>query len=125
PQPGPGLFAGRRFVRVSARGGPGFPVQAMVEHGLMPRVALTVEEHATMAAVLEATQLVVLLPRHESEGACGGFPGSRVAELTWAGQSTPVALYTRREVSLSPAQRWFRSPVLKAVADEEYRANQD
>lgn len=121
PETGSDMFAERHFVRVSARGGHVFPLQALTEHGLMPQVALTVEEYATVPAVLEATDLVVLLPRHVAEVFCGWFPGLRIAELPWPGQSTPVSLYTRREASLSPSQRWFRSVVLDAVAAGEYR----
>lgn len=120
PATGAKMFAGRRFVRVSVRGGHVFPLQSLVEHGLMPQVALTVEEYATVPAVLEATDLVVLMPRHVAEVFRGWFPGLRIAELPWPAQSTPVALYTRSEVSLSPAQRWFRSIVLDAVASGEY-----
>lgn len=116
PETGPDMFQGRRFVRVSARGGHVYPLQALTEHGLMPQVALTVEEYATVPAVLEATDLVVLLPRHVAEVFNGWFPRLRIAELPWPGQSTPVSLYTRREASLTPAQRWFRSLVLSAVA---------
>jgi DNA-binding transcriptional LysR family regulator len=122
PATGPRMFAGRRFVRVSARGGHVFPLEALVEHGLMDQVALTVEEYATVPAVLEATDLVVLLPRHVAEVFCGWFPGLEIADLPWPGASNPVALYTRREVSLSPAQRWFRAVVFSAVASDEYRA---
>lgn len=121
PATHPGMFAGRRFVRVSSRGGHVYPAQAMIEQGLMTQVALTVEEYATVPAVLEATDLVVLLPRHVAEVFCGWFPGLWIAELPWPSQSTPVALYTRRELSLSPAQSWFRTVVLDAVAAGEYR----
>lgn len=121
PETAPDMFAGRRFVRVSARGGHVFPLQVLTEHGLMPQVALTVEEYATVPAVLEATNLVVLLPRHVAEVFSGWFPGLRIADLPWPGQSTPVSLYTRREASLSSAQRWFRSVVRDAVTTEEYR----
>ncbi|MEU1971410.1 LysR family transcriptional regulator [Microbacterium sp. NPDC019599] len=121
PATGPDMFAGRRFVRVSARGGHVFPFQTMVEHGLMTQVALTVEEYASVPAVLEATDLVVLLPRHVAEVFCGWFAGLRIAELPWPGHSAPVALYTRREAALSQAQRWFRSAVFDAVAADEYR----
>lgn len=116
PPTAPGMFTSRHFVRVSARGGHVFPLQALTEHGLMPQVTLTVEEYATVPAVLEATDLVVLLPRHVAEVFCGWFPGLRIAELPWPGKSTPVSLYTRREASLTPAQRWFRALVLGAVA---------
>ncbi|GAA3939903.1 LysR family transcriptional regulator [Microbacterium soli] len=115
----PDMFAGRRIVRVSARGGHVFPLQALTEHGLMPQVALTVEEYATVPAVVQATDLVVLLPRHVAEVFSGWFRGLRIAELPWPGQSTPVSLYTRREASLSPAQRWFRQLVLSAVRPAE------
>jgi DNA-binding transcriptional LysR family regulator len=124
-QTGPDMFAGRRFVRVSARGGHVFPVETLVEHGLMSQVALTVEEYATVPAVLETTDLVVLLPRHVAEVFCGWFPGLEIAELPWPGASTPVALYTRRSVSLSPAQRWFRSLTLGAVASGEFDTDGD
>lgn len=116
PETGPGMFDGRRFMRVSARGGHIFPLQALTDHGLMPRVALTVEEYATVPAVLEATNLVVLVPRHVAEVFIGWYPGLRLAELPWPGHSTPVSLYTRSDAGLSPAQRWFRALVLKAVA---------
>ena len=121
PPTSPDMFAGRRFVRVSARGGHVFPLQALTEHGLMGQVALTVEEYSTVPAVLEATDLVVLVPRHIAEVFSGWFPGLRTADLPWPGQSTPVSLYTRREASLSPAQRWFRSVVLDAVVTGEFR----
>ncbi|AZH79016.1 LysR family transcriptional regulator [Microbacterium sp. Y-01] len=121
PAPGAEMFHGRRFVRVSSRGGHVYPVQTMIEQGLMPQVALTVEEYATVPPVLEATDLVALLPRHVAQVFCGWFPDLRIAELPWPARSTPVALYTRRESSLSPAQRWFRSVVLDAVADSEFR----
>ncbi len=121
PATGPDMFAGRRFARVSARGGHVFPLQALTEHGLMPQVALTVEEYATVPAVLQATDLVVLLPRHVAEVFCGWFPRLRIAELPWPGQSTPVSLYTRREASLTPAQRWIRALVRDAVSAGEYR----
>lgn len=117
PETGPEMFEGRRFVRVSARGGHVFPLQALTEHGLMTQVALTVEEYATVPAVLQSTDLVVLLPRHVAEVFCGWFSGLQIADLPWPGQSTPVSLYTRREASLTPAQKWFRSLVLRAVAE--------
>ncbi len=121
PPTGPDMFAGRRFVRVSARGGHVFPVQALSEHGLMDQVALTAEEYGTVPAVLEATDLVVLVPRHVAQVFCGWFPSLRIAELPWPGDSSPVALYTRGEERLSPAQTWFRQVVLDAVADPGYR----
>lgn len=121
PPTAPGMFDGRRFVRVSSRGGHVYPLQAMIEQGLMGQITLTVEEYATVPAVLEATDLVVLLPRHVAEVFCGWFPGLRIAELPWPGHSTPVALYTRGDPGLSPAQRWFRSVVFDAVAAGEYR----
>lgn len=123
PETGPDMFAGRRFVRVSARGGHVFPLQALTENSLMGQVSLTVEEYATVPAVLEATDLVVLLPRHVAEVFRGWFPGLRIADLPWPGQSTPVSLYTRNDASLSPAQRWFRSVVFEAVAAGEYRTS--
>lgn len=121
PETGPDMFEGRRFVRVSARGGHIFPLQALTEHGLMPQVALTVEEYATVPAVLQSTDLVVLMPRHVAEVFCGWFPGLKIADLPWPGQSTPVSVYSRREASLSPAQRWIRALVLDAVSAGEYR----
>jgi len=121
PAPDAEMFRGRHFMRVSARGGHVFPIEVLTEHGLMPQVALTVEEYATVPAVLQATDLVVLLPRHVAEVFCGWFPDLRIAELPWPAQSTPVSLYSRREPSLSPAQRWFRALVLNAVAAGQYR----
>ncbi|MDN4484137.1 LysR family transcriptional regulator [Demequina lignilytica] len=120
PPTGPDMFEGRRFIRVSARGGHVFPTQALVEHGLVPQVALTVEEHSTVPAVLVATDLVALLPRHVADVFCGWFPDLRVADLPWPGTSSPVALYSRREMNLSPAQRWFRRLVLHAVSSGEF-----
>lgn len=117
PASSPAMFEGRRFVRVSARGGHVFPLQIMTEHGLMPQVALTVEEYATVPAVLTSTDLVVLLPRHVAEVFSGWFPGLSIAELPWPGHSTPVSLYTRRKAILSPAQIWFRALVLESVAE--------
>ncbi|SIT67232.1 LysR family transcriptional regulator [Microbacterium sp. RU33B] len=121
PSTAPPMFAGRRFVRVSARGGHTYPLQSLIEHGLMPQVALSVEEYASVPAVLQTTDLVVLLPRHVAEVFCGWFPDLRIAELPWPGTSSPVSVYTRSEASLSPAQQWFRSVVVGAVAAEEYR----
>ncbi|WP_062387642.1 LysR family transcriptional regulator [Demequina iriomotensis] len=120
PEPGPAMFEGRRFIRVSARGGHVFPNQALVEHGLVPQVALTVEEHSTVPAVLVSTDLVALLPRHVADVFCGWFPTLEVADLPWPGTSSPVSLYTRREMNLSPAQRWFRRLVLRAVSSGEF-----
>jgi DNA-binding transcriptional LysR family regulator len=121
PPTAPGMFSGRHFVRVSARGGHVFPLQVLTEHGLMPQVSLTVEEYATVPAVLQSTDLVVLLPRHVAEVFSGWFTGLRIADLPWPAQSTPVSLYTRREPSLSPAQKWFRALVRDAVTTDEYR----
>lgn len=121
PPTGPDMFAGRRFVRVSARGGHVFPHQALIEHGLMPQVALTVEEYATVPAVVQTTDLAVLLPRHVAEVFRGWFDGLEISDLPWPAQSTPVSLYTRREAALSPVQRWFRALVHDAVSTEEYR----
>ncbi|WP_062318540.1 LysR family transcriptional regulator [Demequina maris] len=120
PPTGPGMFDGRRFIRVSTRGGHVFPQQALVEHGLVPQVALTVEEHSTVPAVLVSTDLVALLPRHVADVFCGWFPSLETADLPWPGASSPVALYTRREMNLSPAQRWFRRLVLHAVSSGEF-----
>ena len=116
------MFEARRFIRVSARGGHVFPLQALSEYGLMPQVALTVEEYATVPAVLEATDLVVFLPRHVAEVFRGWFPGLRLADLPWPAQSTPVSLYTRSESGLTPAQRWFRTVVFDAVSSGEFEA---
>jgi len=121
PPTGPEMFDGRHFVRVSVRGGHVFPLQALTEHGLMSQVALTVEEYATVPAVLQATDLVVLMPRHVAEVFSGWFAGLRITDLPWPAQSTPVSIYTRRDASLSPAQKWFRSVVRDAVITDEYR----
>lgn len=121
PPTAPDMFVGRHFVRVSARGGHVFPLQALTEHGLMPQVSLTVEEYATVPAVVQSTDLVVLLPRHVAEVFSGWFGGLRIHDLPWPAQSTPVSLYTRREASLAPAQRWFRQLVRDAVTTDEYR----
>ncbi|WP_062205991.1 LysR family transcriptional regulator [Demequina salsinemoris] len=120
PPTGPDMFQGRRFIRVSARGGHVFPRQALIEHGLTPQVALTVEEYSTVPAVLDTTDLVALLPRHVADVFCGWFPDLRVTDLPWPGTSSPVALYSRREMNLSPAQRWFRRLVLRAVSSGEF-----
>lgn len=115
PRTGPAMFAGRRFVRVSARGGHTFPNLALVEHDLTGQVALTVEEFASVPAVLDATDLVSLLPRHVAEVFMGWFPTLRTHALPWPAHSTPVAVYSRPAVSLTPAQRWFRELVVGAV----------
>ncbi|WP_341940329.1 MULTISPECIES: LysR family transcriptional regulator [unclassified Microbacterium] len=122
PPTAPDMFDGRHFVRVSARGGHVFPHQALIEHGLMPQVVLTVEEYATVPSVVQTTDLVVLLPRHVAEVFCGWFDGLAISDLPWPAQSTPVSLYTRRGAALSPAQRWFRGLVHDAVSTEEYHA---
>ncbi|GAA1852309.1 LysR substrate-binding domain-containing protein [Microbacterium koreense] len=116
----PEMFEGRRFVRVSSRGGHVFPLHTLIEHGLMPQVALSVDEYATVPAVLVATDLVVLLPRHVAEVFRGWFPTLQVTELPWPGESSPVTLYTRRESSLSPAQRWLRKLVIDAISSGEF-----
>jgi len=117
PDPGPEMFAGRSFVRVSSRGGHVFPLQMLLEHGLMPQVSLAVEEYGTLPAVLQDTDLVTILPRHVAEVFRGWFPSLRIADLPWPAQSTPVAIFTRRESSLSPVQRWFRKLVFGAVVE--------
>lgn len=117
PPRDPSMFDERRFVRVSARGGHVFPLQALTEHGLLDQVALTVEEYATVPAVLEATDLVAFLPRDVAQVFLRWFPALQIAELPWPGHSTPVSLYTRREPSLTPAQQWFRPLVLGAVSE--------
>lgn len=118
PQTAPNMFDGRHFLRVSARGGHVFPLQVLAEHSLMGQVSLTVEEYATVPTVLLATDLVVLLPRHVAEVFCSWFSGLEISDLPWPAHSTPVSLYTRREASLTPAQRWFRSIVLNAVSEK-------
>ncbi|MBT2249041.1 LysR family transcriptional regulator [Arthrobacter sp. BHU FT2] len=117
PSTGAGMFTGRHFLRVSARGGHIFPLEVLTEHGLMRQVVLTIEDYATVPAVLSATDLVALLPRHVAEVFRGWFPGLQIADLPWSGQSTPVSLYSRREASLTSAQRWFRSLILTAVRE--------
>lgn len=118
PKTGPAMFDGRHFVRVSARGGHVFPLQVLAEHSLMGQVSLTVEEYATVPIVLLATDLVVVLPRHVAEVFSSWFAGLEIFDLPWPAQSTPVSLYTRREASLTPSQRWFRSIVLNAVSEK-------
>ena len=117
PATSPEMFADRHFLRVSARGGHVFPLQVLTEHGLMPQVSLTVEEYATVPTVLLATDLVVLLPRHVAEVFRSWFDGLKIFDLPWPAQSTPVSLYTRREASLTPTQKWFRQVVLDAVSE--------
>lgn len=117
PATGPTMFEDRHFLRVSARGGHVFPLQVLTEHGLMGQVTLTVEEYATVPTVLLATDLVVLLPRHVAEVFCSWFPGLAIFDLPWPGQSSPVSLYTRREASLTPTQKWFRQVVLESVSE--------
>lgn len=115
PKVSPTMFEGRRFIRVSTRGGHTYPNQVFMEHDLMPHVALTVEEFSSVPAVLEATDLVALLPRHVSEVFAGWFPSLRLFDLPWPGRGTPVSVYTRPESTLSPAGRWFRGLVLDAL----------
>jgi len=125
PPVGPDMFAARRFVQVSSRGGHVFPLQVLDEQGLLRRVALNVVEYATVPAVLSATDLVALVPRHVAEVFCGWFPRLRIAELPWPAQSSPVALYSRRKASLNPAQRWFRQLTLDAVSSGEFGSSGD
>ncbi len=122
PATSPHMFAGRHFLRVSARGGHVFPLQVLTEHGLMSQVTLTVEEYATVPTVLLATDLVVLLPRHVAEVFRGWFDGLAIYDLPWPAQSTPVSLYTKREASLSPTQKWFRQVVLDSVSERADRS---
>lgn len=117
PDGDPDMFAGRRFVRVSARGGHVFPNQVLVEHGLTEQVALTIEEFASVPAVLAATDLVALLPKHVAEVFIGWFPNLRTFRLPWPAKSTPVAVYSRPAGNLTPAQRWFRDLVVTAVTE--------
>lgn len=119
------MFAGRRFVQVSSRGGHVFPLQVLDEQGLLPQVALNVVEYATVPAVVSTTDLVALVPRHVAEVFCGWFPSLRISELPWPAQSSPVALYSRRKASLSPAQRWFRQLTLDAVSSGEFGSSGD
>lgn len=117
PKTGPTMFAQRHFIRVSVRGGHVFPLQVLTEYDLMSQVSLTVEEYGTVPPVLLATDLVVFLPRHVAEVFRQWFPRLQIFDLPWPAQSTPVSLYTRREASLTAAQRWFRSVVLDAVSE--------
>ncbi|MDO5533891.1 MAG: LysR family transcriptional regulator, partial [Propionibacteriaceae bacterium] len=89
------MFAGRRFVRASSRGGHTFQNTVLIEHGLTGQVALTVEEFASVPAVLAATDLVSLVPRHVAEVFMGWFPELTLAVLPWPAHSTPVSVYSR------------------------------
>lgn len=124
PPVGADMFDGRRFVRVSTRGGHTYPNQVLMEHDLMPQVALTVEEFASVPAILDATDLVAFLPKHVAEVFAGWFPNLQLSPLPWPSRGTPVALYTRRESSLSPVQNWLRRAVLDAVIPNNHNSGE-
>lgn len=114
PPTGPRMFEGRRFVQVSGHAGHTPPNQALTEHGLLGQVALVVDSYGSVAEVVEASDLVVLLPRHVTGML---LPQHRLAlhALPWPAPATPVSVYTRPEAALSHAQRWFRDVVLRAL----------
>lgn len=115
PKTGPSMFAGRRFIQVSARGGHVYPNDALVEHGLDGQIGLAVEGYAPLPRVVEQSDLVALLPRHVTEVFAERYDLDMRA-LPWPIQSPPLAVYTRPEQRLSPTLRWFRQTVLDALA---------
>jgi DNA-binding transcriptional LysR family regulator len=108
------MFAGRRFIQVSARGGHVYPNDALVEHGLDGQIGLSVEGYAPLPRVLEQSDLVALLPLHVTQVFAERY-SLTMRRLPWPIQSPPMAVYTRPEERLSPTLRWLRETVLEAL----------
>lgn len=110
------MFEGRQFIQVSSEGGHVYPNDALYEHGLTGQVALSIPGYTGLPGVLEASDLVVLLPIHVAQ-----FLQERhdfvYRQLPWPVHSPPVSVYSRPPEALSPVQRWFRNLALSAVSE--------
>ncbi|MEP9384659.1 LysR family transcriptional regulator [Nocardioides sp. KR10-350] len=110
-------LAAEHHATVFGSSGHSGPRASLATHGLLDRVALEVTRFSVLPYLLEATDLVAIVPEYVGEV----FTAShrvRMVELPFAIEPIEVAVYARHESSRSPAQRWLVG-FLHAVLGEQ------
>jgi DNA-binding transcriptional LysR family regulator len=94
------------FATVVGPSGHVEPRAALAAHGLLDRAVVEVTRFSALPYLLEATDLVAILPEYVAEA----FTRShrlRAVRLPFRSEPIEVAVYTRHEASRAPTQRWL------------------
>jgi len=82
------------------------PRAGLAAHGLLGRVVVEVSRFSALPYLLEATDLVAILPEYVAE-AFSLSHRLRTVRLPFSTEPIEVAAYARHEASRTPSQRWL------------------
>lgn len=110
----PRRFARERHVHVVGTAGHTGPTTMLRAHGLEREVALEVATFSALPYVVQATDLLGMVPRHIA-GIMADHHAIAVHELPWPVPPIEVSTLTRHAPALGPAQRWFVTVVRRVL----------
>jgi len=93
------------------------PRTSLATHGLLDRVALEVTRFSLLPYLLEATDLVAIVPEYVGETFTSSH-AVRLLRLPFEIEPIEVAAYARHETSRSPAQRWLVSFLAEVLGEQ-------
>ena len=96
------------------------PRAGLARHGLLDRVAVEVSRFSALPYLLEATDLVAILPQAVAE-AFAATHRLRVVRLPFETEPMEVAAYARHEASRTPSQRWLVDFLVEVLGAERHR----
>jgi len=93
------------------------PRELLAQHDLLDRVVVEVSRFSALPYLLEATDLVAILPEYVAEV----FADShrlRTVRLPFETEPMEVAAYARHEASRTPSQRWLVSFLVDVLGEQ-------
>jgi DNA-binding transcriptional LysR family regulator len=93
------------------------PRAALARHGLLDRVAVEVTRFSALPFLLEATDLVAIVPEYVA-AVVSRSHGVRVVRLPFDIEPIEVALYARHDRARSPSQRWLVSFLADVLGEQ-------
>jgi DNA-binding transcriptional LysR family regulator len=115
-------LADERHATVFGPSGHLGPRATLAAHGLLDRVTVEVTRFSALPYLLEATDLVAILPEYVAE-AFARSHRLRTVRLPFESEEIEVAAYARHETSRTPPQRWLVD-FLVAVLGEQVSSAQ-
>jgi DNA-binding transcriptional LysR family regulator len=96
------------------------PRAALAAHDLLDHVTVEVSRFSALPYLLEATDLVAILPAYVAE-AFAVSHRLRAVELPFGSETIEVAVYARHEASRTPPQRWLVDLLVTVLGEQVSR----
>lgn len=110
-------YAAAKHLLITPRGDPsGFVDEALAAHGLVRRIALTVNHFSVVPAIIAESDLIVTMPRRMAEGYARLYGlVLRPSPIETAALYSHIRLVWQKRLAAHPAYDWFRALLLEVM----------